>query len=459
MSQHTVLVVDDERNIRRSLEIILEGEGYHVVCASSGEEALKTLNQEEVHGVLLDIVMPGMNGIDALQKMRKARPGLAVVMISGHGTVQDAVRATQLGAYDFLEKPLSREKVLLAVSHALETSVLVEENRDLREKIEGRFEMVGDSLAIQSVCEQISRVAGTSSRVLIQGESGTGKELIAREIHRQSQRHSGQFVKVNCAAIPEELIESELFGHEKGAFTSASDSRRGRFEAADGGTLFLDEIGDMSLGVQSKVLHALEYGEFERVGGSKTLQVDVRLLAATNKDLQRQVEDRKFREDLFFRLNVVPVIAPPLRDRREDIPHLVDHFLRRYARENDLRPKQITKEALEVLCGYDWPGNIRELQNLVERLSIMIRADVIGLNDLPSLVGLQTPGGRDAESRTLPAELPAGKTLREIREAVEKMYIADALEQSGWNVSQAARSLGIERTNLHKKINSYELER
>ena len=459
MTQHTVLVVDDERNIRRSLEIILDGEGYHVVCASSGEEALKVLEQEEVHGVLLDIVMPGMNGIDALQKMRKARPGLAVIVISGHGTVQDAVRATQLGAYDFLEKPLSREKVLLAVSHALETSVLVEENRDLREKIESRFEMVGDSQAIQAVHGQIEKVARTTSRVLIQGESGTGKELIAREIHRQSLRHRGQFVKVNCAAIPEELIESELFGHEKGAFTSASDSRRGRFEAADGGTLFLDEIGDMSLGVQSKVLHALEYGEFERVGGSKTLQVDVRLLAATNKDLQKRVEDRRFREDLFFRLNVVPIIAPPLRDRRDDIPHLVDHFLKRYAQENDLRPKQITKEALEALCSYDWPGNIRELQNLVERLSIMIGDETIGLSDLPRLAGPNISRPAEDSDHSPFTGLPAGGTLREVREAVEKVCIADALEKSSWNVTQAARVLGIERTNLHKKIKQYELER
>ena len=459
MNRHTVLVVDDERNIRRSLEIILEGEGYHVICASSGEEALKLLAQEEVHGVLLDIVMPGMNGIDALQQMRKARPDLAVIMISGHGTVQDAVRATRLGAYDFLEKPLSREKVLLAVSHALETSVLVEENRDLREKIESRFEMVGDSLAIQSVRDQISKVAGTTSRVLIQGESGTGKELIAREVHRQSQRHDGQFVKVNCAAIPEELIESELFGHEKGAFTSASDSRRGRFEAADGGTLFLDEIGDMSLGVQSKVLHALEYGEFERVGGSKTLKVDVRLLAATNKDLQKRVEDRKFREDLFFRLNVVPIIAPPLRNRRDDIPYLVDHFLRRYAQENDLRPKQITKEALEILCSYDWPGNIRELQNLVERLSIMIGDDTIGLSDLPTLAGPNISRPSEDTDRSPLAGLPSGGTLRDVREAVDRICIADALEKSNWNVTQAARALGIERTNLHKKIKQYELER
>ncbi len=458
-NEQTVLIVDDERNIRRSLEMILSGEGYAVTCASAGEEALDILSREPIHTALLDIVMPGLNGIDVLQKMRKSRPNLPVIMISGHGTVQDAVRATKLGAYDFLEKPLSREKVLLSVTHALETSGLVEENRNLRQKIEGRHDMVGQSGAIQAVREQVEKVAPTNGRVLILGESGTGKELIARDIHRQSQRHRGPFIKVNCAAIPEELIESELFGSDRGAFTGAVKTRDGKFLQADGGTLFLDEVGDMSFNVQAKVLRALEQREFERVGGSETIRVDVRVIAATNKNLQRRVEQGQFREDLFFRLNVIPIVSPPLRDRREDVPLLIAHCLTLYAEENGFRSKEITPEALDTLCRYDWPGNIRELKNLVERLSIMVSDDVIGVNDLPSLSGLNIPRtSEDANPLAFP-DLPPGKTLREVREAVERVYVAEALQKSGWNVTQAARILGIERTNLHKKIKAYDLER
>ena len=456
MSAHTVLVVDDERNIRRSLEMILSGEDYNVVCASSGEEALDILGKETVHAALLDIVMPGMNGIDLLQKARKARPDLTVIMISGHGTVQDAVRSTKLGAYDFLEKPLSREKVLLAVSHALEAAVLAEENRSLRQRIEGQFEMVGESGPMQAIREQVNKVAPTNGRVLILGESGTGKELIARDIHRRSRRSRGPFIKVNCAAIPEELIESELFGSDRGAFTGAVKTRDGKFALADGGTLFLDEIGDMSLSVQAKVLRALEQGEFERVGGKETIQVDVRIIAATNTDLEGRVAQGRFREDLYFRLNVVPIVASPLRDRREDIPLLVTHFLARYAEENGFRPMEISAEAMDALCRHDWPGNIRELRNLVERLSIMVSGDVIEITDLPALAGPHV--SRQAGLSEVP-DLPPGKTLREAREVVEKSYITEALKQNNWNVTQAARALGIERTNLHKKIKYYELER
>ncbi|MDA0746306.1 MAG: sigma-54 dependent transcriptional regulator [bacterium] len=459
MSEKTILVVDDERNIRRSLEMILSGEGYRVRCAASGQEALDAVGEENVHVVLLDIVLPGMNGIEVLKSLRKNRPDLAVVMISGHGTVQDAVMATRLGAYDFLEKPLSREKVLLTISHALETVVLAQENRNLRQKIQGRFEMVGQSSAIQSIRQQIERVAPTNGRVLILGESGTGKELIARDIHRNSRRNSGPFIKVNCAAIPEELIESELFGSDRGAFTGAVKTRDGKFLQADGGTLFLDEIGDMSLSVQAKVLRALEQGEFERVGGSQTIKVDVRVVAATNKNLQQLVEQGAFREDLFFRLNVVPIVAPPLRGRRDDVPTLANHFLRLYAEENDFLPKQLSPDALKDLCAYDWPGNIRELKNLVERLSIMVATDTIEAEDLP---GLNGPHAVKAESGAAPGTLPGlaeGKTLREIREAVEQLYISHALKNNNWNVTQAARILGIERTNLHKKIKYYAIER
>ena len=331
MKANTILVVDDERNIRRSLEMILEGEGYKVTCASSGEEAIDLLKETDFQAALLDIFMPGINGIDALQQMKETHPDLAVIVISGHGTVQDAVRATRFGAYDFLEKPLSREKVLLSVTHAIEAADLTQENRTLKRRIESSYEMVGESDALDAIQEQIQRVAPSNGRVLILGESGTGKELVARAVHRNSKRSSGPFIKVNCAAIPEELIENELFGSDKGAFTGAVKTRDGKFLQADGGTLFLDEIGDMSLSVQAKVLRALEQGEFERVGGSETIKVDVRVLAATNKDLESQVSKGEFREDLFFRLNVVPITAPPLRDRGDDVPLLVTHFLKLYA--------------------------------------------------------------------------------------------------------------------------------
>lgn len=460
MTEPTILVVDDERNIRRTLEMILSAEGYRVVCAASGREALAAMKSESPQVVLLDIVLPGSNGIEILKTARHSYPDLAVIMISGHGTVHDAVVATKLGAYDFLEKPLSREKVLLTISHALESIELSEENRNLRRKFETRFEMVGESQAIASVREQIAKVAPTNGRVLILGESGTGKELVARDIHRNSRRSTGPFVKVNCAAIPEELIESELFGSDRGAFTGSVKTRDGKFLLADGGTLFLDEIGDMSLSVQAKVLRALEQGEFERVGGSRTLKVDVRVIAATNKNLQQQVENGAFREDLYFRLNVVPITAPPLRDRKEDIPLLSAHFLKGYADENDFRPKKLSPGAMEALKNHGWPGNIRELKNLIERLSIMVAEDTVDDHHLPGLDGPQL--GRGAETAAAAGSLPcieSGKSLHEVREAVEKAYISNALKGNGWNVTRAARLLGVDRTNLHKKIKYYNIER
>ena len=460
MTEPTILVVDDERNIRRTLEMILTDEGYRVVCAASGNEALAAIKAEAPQVVLLDIVLPGLNGIEILKTARQNDPNLAVIMISGHGTVHDAVVATKLGAYDFLEKPLSREKVLLTLSHALESVELTEENRNLRQRFETRFEMVGKSGAIASVREQIGKVAPTNGRVLILGESGTGKELVARDIHRNSRRGKGPFVKVNCAAIPEELIESELFGSDRGAFTGSVKTRDGKFLQADGGTLFLDEIGDMSLSVQAKVLRALEQGEFERVGGSKTLKVDVRVIAATNKNLQQQVENGAFREDLYFRLNVVPITAPPLRHRKEDIPLLSEHFLKGYADENDFRPKEITPDAMEALKNYSWPGNIRELKNLIERLSIMVAEETVHVHHLPGLDGPEPDRGADTpgDAPLLPG-VESGKSLQEVREAVEKAYISGALKDNGWNVSKAARLLGVDRTNLHKKIRYYNIER
>ena len=456
MTGQRILVVDDERNIRRSLEMILTGEGYEVICVPSGQDALDAIKTEIPHVVLLDIVIPGMNGIEVLKSVRDSQPDLAVIMISGHGTVQDAVMATKLGAYDFLEKPLSREKVLLTVAHALENVVLSIENKNLRERIESRFEMVGQSREIRAIREQIEKVAPTNGRVLILGESGTGKELIARDMHRNSRRSAGPFIKVNCAAIPEELIESELFGSDRGAFTGAVKTRDGKFLQADQGTLLLDEIGDMSLSVQAKVLRALEQGEFERVGGSETIKVDVRIIAATNKDLQRLVESGDFREDLFFRLNVVPLVAPPLRKRKDDVPLLANHFMNQYAEENDFLPKTISEEAMKILCAYDWPGNIRELKNLVERLSIMVTGDEIAPGDLPDMAGPQIARPQDGMAIL---GLQSSKSLREVRETVEQGYISEALQSYDWNVTRAAKFLGIERTNLHKKINYYQIER
>ncbi len=449
-----ILIIDDERNIRRTLDMILSGEGYQVFTCVSAQVGLDVLQKERIHLVLLDIVMPEINGLDLLPKLLEVRPNLAVIMISGHGNVQNAVLAIKRGAYDFLEKPLDRDKVLLAISRALQTRELAAENRHLKQQIEGRYEMVGQSPALSEIRNQIARVAPTNGRVLILGESGTGKELIARAVHKMSHRAKNSFIKVNCAAIPEELIESELFGSDRGAFTGAVKTRDGKFLQADGGTLFLDEIGDMSLSVQAKVLRALEQGEFERVGGAKTFRVDVRVIAATNKNLHAEVEHGKFREDLYFRLNVVPLTAPPLRERREDIPALAEHFLKAYAEENGFLPKALSAEARDLLLQYDWPGNIRELKNLVERLSIMVSGDTIYPEDLPTLDGMSIP----RQPGSFP-DLGAGKTLRQVREAVERHYIAQALERHKGNVTRASNALGIERTNLHKKIKQYDLER
>ncbi len=449
-----ILIIDDERNIRRTLDMILSGEGYQVFTCVSAQASLDILQKERIHLVLLDIVMPEINGLDLLPKLLGVRPNLAVIMISGHGNVQNAVLAIKRGAYDFLEKPLDRDKVLLAISRALQTRELAAENRHLKQQIEGRYEMVGQSPVLAEIRNQIARVAPTNGRVLILGESGTGKELIARAVHKMSHRAKNSFVKINCAAIPEELIESELFGSDRGAFTGAVKTRDGKFLQADGGTLFLDEIGDMSLSVQAKVLRALEQGEFERVGGAKTFRVDVRVIAATNKNLHAEVEQSKFREDLYFRLNVVPLTAPPLRERREDIPALAEHFLKAYAEENGFLPKALSAEARELLLQYDWPGNIRELKNLVERLSIMVSEDTIYPEDLPALDGMTIPRQPDSFP-----DLGTGKTLRQVREAVERHYIAQALERHRGNVTRASNALGIERTNLHKKIKQYDLER
>jgi len=446
MPKAKILIIDDERNIRRSVEMILQGAGYEVIEAASSSEATNKLNEQNFDLVLLDIVMPGseLDGLQFLPTLKQLSHRPTAIIISGNATIQNAVTATREGAYDFIEKPISKDKLLIAVKNALAQRQLTEENARLRREMTGQFAMIGASAALQKIREQISRVAPTHTRVLILGESGTGKELVARAIHDASERKPNAFIKVNCAAIPEDLIESELFGHEKGAFTGASTTRDGKFLQADNGTLFLDEIGDMSLRVQAKVLRALQEGEFERVGGTQTLRVNVRVVAATNKNLEEEVRRGRFREDLWFRLNVVPIYMPPLRERKDDIPTLVQHFCELYCRENGFRPKQLAPEAMARLQNHDWPGNIRELRNAIERLVIMTAADTITAADLPLNLQVSQP--------MLKSSFQPGQTLREVRDQVERDYILACLESTGGNITQAAQILGIERSNLHKKM-------
>ncbi len=445
----TILIVDDEKNIRRSLEMICSGEGYAVKTAAESDEALKHLEAGMIDLALLDIIMPKTDGLQLLKKIHADYPDVTVIMISGQATVQNAVAAVKEGAYDFIEKPISKEKLLIAIENALKNRRLQRENLELRQQVAGKYEMIGASRAMKEVREQIAKVAPTNGRVLIFGESGAGKELIARAIHENSPRKNGPFIKVNCAAIPEELIESELFGSEKGAYTGAHQTRDGKFTLADGGTLFLDEVGDMSLKVQAKVLRVLQEGEFEKVGGHKTEKVDVRVLAATNKDLEREVKEGRFREDLLFRLNVVPITAPPLRRRKDDLPLLIEHFIDSFSRENGYRRKQLTPAALEALRAYDWPGNIRELKNVIERLMIMASGDTIDADDLPA--NIQHPTAQTA------LKIEVGMTLREMKNSVEREYILAVLKRTKWNISQAAKELDIDRTNLHKKIKYFGL--
>src|SRR5262244_2515813 len=413
MASEHILIVDDERAIQKALRGVLEDEGYRVSVAGSAQEAVAQLQDESPDLIFLDIWMPGADGLEALAEFKRIRPETAVVMISGHGTIETAVKATKLGAYDFIEKPLSLEKILLAATRALDHGRLERENRDLREQLARGQQIVGRSRLIEELRQQIAIAAPTNGRVLIHGENGAGKELVARAIHDQSVRRDGPFVEVNCAAIPEELIESELFGHERGAFTGAVARRRGKFELADGGTLFLDEIGDMSLKTQAKVLRVLEEQAFERVGGKETLRVDVRVLAASNQNLQEQIAQGRFREDLFYRLSVIPIEVPPLRHRPDDVPLLVEHFIRLFCGENAKRPKTISVEELAYFLSYEWPGNVRELRNMVERLVIMTPGDVIGPEALPSPLRPRdtVDAGEDSQRE---------RTLKEAREAFER---------------------------------------
>src|SRR5438034_8033577 len=447
MAGEHILIVDDEKLIQSTLRGVLEDEGYRVTSAGTGEEALARLIDDAPDLVFLDIWMPGMDGLEALAEMKHRRPETAVVMISGHATIETAVKATKLGAYDFVEKPLSLEKTLLVVARTLEHARLRQEHRQLRERVERGQEIVGKSAAIEELRQQISIAAPTTGRVLIHGDSGSGKELVARAIHARSTRAEGSFVEVNCAAVPEELIESELFGHERGAFTGAVARRRGKFELADGGTLFLDEIADMSLKTQAKVLRVLEEQAFERVGGKETIRVDVRVITASNQNLQEQIGAGRFREDLFYRLNVIPIEVPALRKRKEDIPALVDHFIALFSAENGRRPKTIAAEALAYFLTNEWPGNVRELRNMVERLVIMAPRDVIGPEDLP-------PPLRTREGGTVD-EAQKDKTLKEAREAFERAYSLGELRAHEWNMTRTAERLGIERSHLYRKLKSY----
>ena len=445
MTDTSVLIVDDEEGIRETLSGIFQDEGYNVITAGSGEEALKVLKEQSPDLVLLDVWLSGIDGVETLQEIKKTNPELPVVIISGHGNIELAVKATRVGAYDFLEKPLSLERVLLVARRALEKRTLEMENRALKEDLTRKLRFIGNSMKMQQLREQIDMAAKSNSRVVILGESGSGKELVAHILHENSPRAKKPFIEMNCAAIPQELIESELFGHEKGSFTGAFERKQGKFELADEGTLFLDEIGDMSLATQSKVLRIIETQEFQRVGGSKNIKVDVRIIAATNKDLREEVKKGNFREDLLFRLNVIPIIVPPLRERKEDIPELVDYFLEYFAAEYGQKPKKITPDGLGMLQAYDWPGNIRELKNVIERFVIMNPSNIITAKNI--LIGESTR-----------SDYFAFNTLKEAREAFEKDFIAKKLEENNWNISKTSETLDIERSNLHRKIKIYEIK-
>jgi len=455
----SILIVDDEESILASLSDILRDEGYNVAVAKNGVDALRAYTMDPPDLMLLDIWMPEMDGMETLRRVRELAPTAQVMMMSGHGSIETAVKAIKLGAYDYIEKPLSLENVTLRVKHALDQYRLEQENRTLRTTVQRKFELVGQSPAMQQLRQLIQTAGPTNSRVLIGGENGTGKELVARAIHMESARANRPFVAVNCAAIPETLIESELFGHEKGAFTGATSMKRGQFEQADSGTLFLDEIADMSLNTQAKVLRALQEQQFTRVGGTKLLKVDVRVLAASNKNLLKEIEKGTFRDDLFYRLNVVPIIVPPLRERREDIPLLIRHFMKVHAEEQGLRMKEVSPEAITVYQQYDWPGNIRELRNLIERLMIMVPESVIG----PAQAGIPLQGRSEAASPSIggaiePVFTQSYDSLRDARNAFEKDYIGRKLREHHWNISRTAEDLKIERSHLHRKIKLLDVE-
>ena len=451
----TILVVDDEKDIRTSLTGILEDEGYQVATAASGVEAIESIHHDIPDLVLLDIWMPGLDGLETLEKLKIFFPNLTVIMISGHGTIETAVRSTKLGAFDFIEKPLSLDKVLIAVGNALRLRELRVENEELKRVVGYEYELIGDGPAITALREQVMRIAPTKASVLVTGENGTGKELVARSIHYYSQRRGRPFVTINCAAIPEELIESELFGHEKGAFAGALAQKKGKFDFADGGTLFFDEIGDMSLATQAKFLRILQERCFQRVGGTRLVTVDVRIVAAANKALEECVRTGRFREDLFYLLNVIPFKVPPLRERKEDIPALVPHFVSQFYRREGREPKIFMPEALELIAQHDWPGNVRELKNIIERILIMTSDKTISADDISGLFG-----SKAATATSEPAfDHPwAPGTLRGAWVEFEREFIIQKLEENDWNISRTAEIIELERSNLHRKIRSYGID-
>ena len=445
----TILVVDDEPGVRSALGGVLRDEGYTVEAVSSGEACLERMTRGAVDLIVLDVWLPGMDGLATLARLRERQVDAQVVLISGHGNIESAVRAIKMGAFDFVEKPLSLEKTVLVIRNALRQRRLEAENRDLRARVDRTQTMVGDSSAMRQLQEQVAMAAPTNGRVLIYGENGTGKELVARTIHALSRRRASAFVEVNCAAIPEELIESELFGHVRGAFTGAVADRRGKFEVADGGTIFLDEIGDMSLKTQAKVLRVLQEQTMDAVGGTTRIKVDARVLAATNKDLQAEIRAGRFREDLYFRLNVIPIFVPPLRERPEDIPLLADHFMAEFAREYGRRVKSFDRGAVNVLQQYAWPGNVRELRNVIERLAIMVPGDMIAS---PDLSFLDSSGVAHPQVTELHAER---QTLHEARDQFERDLILRTLAEQQGNMSRTAEVLGVERSNLYRKMKAF----
>jgi two-component system nitrogen regulation response regulator NtrX len=446
-----ILIVDDEGNIRRMVASLLEAEGYTTVEAGSGEEGLRKIASEEPDAMLLDLALPGQSGIEILGQVAERWPEVPVIMMSGQATLSDAVKATRLGAFQFLEKPLTPEAVLITLQSALELRRQRDINRALRQELEPGQEMVGASAVMEEVRALVRRVATTDSRVLITGDSGTGKELVAIAVHGTSERRNGPFVRINCAAIPRDLIESEMFGHEKGAFTGATAQRRGKFELASGGTLFLDEVGDLSPEAQAKLLRAIDAGEIERVGGDELIPIDVRIVAATNHDLEKEVSEGSFREDLFFRLHVMPIKLPPLRERREDIPSLVTHFVERFRARHGLRPPDFSESAMKALVTYDWPGNIRELGNAIERLMILYPEKTISSTEIESVLPRVqlAPTSLDVE----------GGSLSEMLEGYERQVIRNALDASAGNVAEAARKLSTDRPNLYRRMKRLGIDR
>jgi two-component system nitrogen regulation response regulator NtrX len=448
--EHTILIVDDESEIRNSLSGVLQDEEYDTLTASSGQEAIDVVRENVVNLILLDLVLPDIDGVEVLRRVKEAEQDMPVIMISGNATIEKAVQSTKLGAYDFFEKPLSPpviEKMLLAIKHALEHQQLARENVVLRSRESRRHTMIGQSSPMLALYDQISKAAPSKGRVLIAGENGSGKELVARAIHRQSNRSSGPFVEVNCAAIPKELIESEIFGHEKGSFTGATRRQIGKLELANGGTLFLDEIGDMSLAAQSKVLRALEEEVIQRIGGTRTISLDVRVIAATNKDLEKEIGKDEFRQDLYYRLNVIPITVPPLRNRKEDIPLLVQHFIQQFCQENGKPVKLVSPEAISVLQTHDWPGNVRELRNIVERLVIMVESDIIDAPNVFSAIRIDQQQAKH--------ERPT--SLRDMMDEYEKKLVMMELEANEGNVSQTAKNLSVDRANLYRKLRAWDI--